>query len=248
MEAYVGNVAKWNGSKWVPTGRGISTDANSHVYSLAVYNDELYAAGVFGTAGGNNISKLSAGIWSAVGNGTNACLFGLTVYNSELYAGGQFSYAGSTLVNGIGKWNGHSWSSLGKGMNATVFFMAEYKTELFAGGLFSAAGGKPVNYVAKFAKATGTAEVDADNISLTVYPNPFSSSLEIDLSCDIYNISILSSEIYFSVFDILGNEVKKLKIENQKTKMLRDNLPDGIYFYKICNHGEVLGAGKIIIE
>src|SRR5262249_25841697 len=43
------HVAKWNGNSWSALGSGV----NNWVYSLAVSGNDLYAGGVFSTAGGS---------------------------------------------------------------------------------------------------------------------------------------------------------------------------------------------------
>jgi hypothetical protein len=49
------NVARWNGNSWSPLGIG----TNETVTALAVYNGELYAAGLFDTAGGIPVNKIA---------------------------------------------------------------------------------------------------------------------------------------------------------------------------------------------
>ncbi len=63
-------VAKWDGTTWSPLG----TAVNSFVYSMVVYNGELYIGGNFTTAGGNPanyIAKWNGTSWAALGSGLN---------------------------------------------------------------------------------------------------------------------------------------------------------------------------------
>lgn len=77
--------------------------------------------------------------------------------------------------------------------------------------------------------------------SILIYPNPFSASASIQLPT-------ITSQSIMEVFDIYGREVRKQKIDSQKPKLLRGNLPAGLYFFKVSSGDEILGAGKFIIE
>ena len=48
-------IADWNGSTWT----GLSSGTNNIVYALSVYNNELYAAGTFTTAGGASANRIA---------------------------------------------------------------------------------------------------------------------------------------------------------------------------------------------
>jgi hypothetical protein len=154
----VNNIAKWNGSNWLALGGGVSggTVYSHVVYALAVYNNELIAAGLFDTAGGvlvNNIARWNGTSWSPLGSGINAKVLSLTVYNNELIAGGEFTTAGGVSVNKIAKWNGSSWSPLGSGISSSVgqvISMTIFNNDLIVGGWFTGAGGLTVNNIAKW--------------------------------------------------------------------------------------------------
>ena len=85
----------------------------SKIYALVVSGADLYAGGLFGTAGGtaaNHIAKWNGTAWSALGSGMSGItryILALAVSGSELYAGGWFSSGGgaprlTTLPNGTG--------------------------------------------------------------------------------------------------------------------------------------------------
>src|SRR3989344_292288 len=72
----VNDIARWNGANWNSVGSGVSSLGSplSFVYSLSVYNGELYTGGDFDTAGGisaNNIAKWDGITWDSVGSGVN---------------------------------------------------------------------------------------------------------------------------------------------------------------------------------
>jgi hypothetical protein len=151
-----GNLKKWNGTSWSTVGNGL----NGPVFSLAVYNGELYAGGWFHLAGNtpvSNIVKWNDSIWTDVGTGVNSAVWSLAIHNGELYAGGYFSSAGGNPANHIAKWNGVSWSALGAGIDSTVKTICSYNGKLYAGGIFSTAGGIPASNIACWNDTTWSA-------------------------------------------------------------------------------------------
>ena len=74
------------------------------------------------------------------------------------------------------------------------------------------------------------------------YPNPFSSATEILLP------DLKQSDASFVLYSIYGNEVRRMKVESQSFKLDREDLPGGIYFYKIISSDGILYSGKLMIE
>jgi hypothetical protein len=121
------NIAKWDGttSAWSALGSGI-TGTSAEVKALCVYNNVLYAAGHFTTAGGvtaSNIAKWDGSTWSALGatQGTGNDVYALIVFNNLLYAGGSFLTAGGVSAHYVASWNGSAWSGSGTGTSAPVY-------------------------------------------------------------------------------------------------------------------------------
>ncbi|MCX5652845.1 MAG: hypothetical protein NTU45_15865 [Planctomycetota bacterium] len=148
-------IARWDGASWSPVGSGMSNGGS--VKRLAVYDSgsgpQLYAAGVFSTAGGvpaNGLARWNGAAWSAVGwaGGTiNALLVHDDGAGPMLYAGGSFTSTGSVPANGIARWNGATWSAVGSGVTgpyAAVHALCVHDAgsgpKLFVGGNFTAAG------------------------------------------------------------------------------------------------------------
>jgi hypothetical protein len=165
------NIAKWDGSSWSALGSGVTGgggEAGSSVKALAVSGSDLYAGGIFTTAGGsaaNGIGKWNGSSWSALGSGVTSggdevgtSVKALAVSGSDLYAGGIFTTAGGSAANRVAKWNGSSWSALGSGMNGTdpygqgpsVSALAVSGSDLYAGGVFTTASGSVANSIAKW--------------------------------------------------------------------------------------------------
>ncbi len=139
-------------SSWAPLGSGL----NNTLHGLAFdANGNLYASGLFLTAGGisaKRIAKWDGTSWSALGSGLNQISDDVVVdANGNVYTGGIFSNAGGVPVNKIAKWDGSNWSALGLGVNGRCQALAvDGNGNLYAGGLFVFAGGAPANYIAKW--------------------------------------------------------------------------------------------------
>jgi hypothetical protein len=150
------NIAKWDGTSWTALGSGLG-GVFPYVIALAVSGSDLYAGGVFTTAGSNNvnyIAKWDGTNWTALGSGMNSTVYSLAVSGGDLYAGGLFTTAGRIAATNIAKWDGNSWSALGSGMNNTVNALAVSGSDLYAGGYFGTAGGKVSPYIARASLVT----------------------------------------------------------------------------------------------
>ncbi|MGD9108100.1 MAG: hypothetical protein PVI75_02905 [Gammaproteobacteria bacterium] len=163
----VNRIAKWDGSAWSALASGGQTGANFSIYAFT--NDtsgNLYAGGLFTTAGGitvNRIAKWNGSVWSALVSGgqtgMNNTVNALTNDNSgDLYAGGSFTTAGGITVNRVAKWDGSAWSALasggqtgiGGGGDSVQALTSDSSGNIYAGGLFETAGGMTVNYITKW--------------------------------------------------------------------------------------------------
>lgn len=171
------HIAVWNGSAWSTLGTGIGktnpvmahtgptgepiagetvTTASkiwngTSVEALAVYGNNLIAAGSFMDAGGvsvQNIAAWNGSSWATLGSGIIGTIADLTIYDGKLIAGGFFATAGGVTVNNIAAWNGTSWTSLGTGMDYGVKALTVYDNKLIAGGNFTTAGGVSATRIA----------------------------------------------------------------------------------------------------
>jgi Immunoglobulin domain len=134
------NVAMWNGSAWQAMGSGMA-GTGSTVLALAVFNNQLIAAGTFTSAGGvaaNNIAAWNGSSWQPLGSGLTSAgtvsVRALAVYSGQLYASGSFGSAGGVALTGMARWNGASWSSAPAGGDSGAYAMTVYNNELYAGG------------------------------------------------------------------------------------------------------------------
>ncbi|MEK6643183.1 MAG: hypothetical protein AABZ08_04685 [Planctomycetota bacterium] len=135
-------IAKWNGTKWLDVGGGLSFPSTTNVPGadvMAVFDDDgpgphtaaLFVAGHFELAGKvpvKNIAKWDGTTWHDVAGGLADHATCLCVYDTdhngpnppELYVGGFFHYVGqNNSVPGrkMARWNGVRWAALGSGLS-----------------------------------------------------------------------------------------------------------------------------------
>jgi|GEM_PF-4232707 trimeric autotransporter adhesin len=127
---------------------------NGGITSLATdKSNNLYAGGLFDTAGGikvSNIARWNGSIWNALGSGINGRVYSLVVDDSgNLYAGGSFDTAGGVRTKNIARWDGIAWSALSNGTNGSVRSLTVNGSgHLFAAGQFDTAGDVRANHIA----------------------------------------------------------------------------------------------------
>ncbi|HXJ73404.1 MAG TPA: hypothetical protein VNM37_11140, partial [Candidatus Dormibacteraeota bacterium] len=140
----MGNIARWNGSAWLPLGNGM----NNTVNALIASNGVVYAGGTFSLAGNVGVSRVArwdGASWSALGEGVLGSSASTTVScfllrGSDLYVAGTFTNAGGIYTLGLAKWDRTMWSApFGSGLvaspgtaNATT--LALIGNDLYVGG------------------------------------------------------------------------------------------------------------------
>lgn len=144
------NIAKWDGSSWLPLNTGV----DGPVYALSVSGGTVYAGGQFANAGATkapNIAQWDGTKWSALGTGMDGPVYAISIQNTNVFAGGQFSNAGTTNATNVALWNGTAWSPVGDGVDGRVMAIATVGTNaVYVGGQFIKAGTNIVNNVAKW--------------------------------------------------------------------------------------------------
>lgn len=103
--ASANRIARWNGTTWQPFAGGFQPGVgNWGVGNVAVFNNELYAAGGFISADGNSnikgLARWDGATWQAVGSLSNASHISLTVFGGQL------------VIDGYWLWNGTSSTTL----------------------------------------------------------------------------------------------------------------------------------------
>lgn len=88
---------------------------------------------------------------------------------------------------------------------------------------------------------TSIKNVSANSSSTKVFPNPFHTSTTFEVNSDFKNAEL-------KIYNTFGVQVRQVKITSQNTTINRDELSDGIYFFKaISKSGRTLN-GKFIVQ
>lgn len=93
--------------------------------------------------------------------------------------------------------------------------------------------------------STPTGFVDQSlNYNVNVAPNPFTEETTFIIS------SSVSNGLYsFELIDVLGKKVMETKnITSNQFMISRNNLENGVYFYKIYNAETLVGIGKLVVK
>lgn len=79
------------------------------------------------------------------------------------------------------------------------------------------------------------------NAYFKISPNPFNTSalLKIDIGYHLNAVLV--------IYDIMGKEVRRINVVQPETLILRDNLKEGIYLFKIFNDYGYIQCGELII-
>ncbi len=83
------------------------------------------------------------------------------------------------------------------------------------------------------------------NSYVSVSPNPVNDIAVINVTIP----SQKNNEIAFTLYDMLGNAVHKMKeINTSKFNFERGSLPNGVYFYEVKNNNKLLKMGKLVLQ
>lgn len=87
----------------------------------------------------------------------------------------------------------------------------------------------------------GIPTINASNTTITIYPNPFSTSMTTTL-----NSTIQIDKAELKIYNVLGEIVITTNLTKQTTTIETSDLPSGVYFYKVTGNNKVLQSGRLI--
>lgn len=98
--------------------------------------------------------------------------------------------------------------------------------------------------VNEFTATASVLEFKKSTASISVYPNPFSSTTTFVIKS--FQINVTYS---FEMFDVLGKNVKSVQgISSKEFQISRNDLQNGVYFYKIRSAESIISIGKLVIQ
>ena len=89
----------------------------------------------------------------------------------------------------------------------------------------------------------GIKEEFKKNNFIEKYPIPFIESITIEIET-----GIKLQDATLEMFDVFGRKVRELKVTKNTFQIERENLPGGIYFYKIISENKIIGTDKLVAE
>lgn len=132
------NIAYVTEASGLYTWHNMGTGVNGTVNAIAEYNNNIFVAGSFDTAGGmpvSNVAYWDGNAWHKAG-----CTYGyikdLIVFKGELYACGDFDICAALTEINFAKWNGTNWEQKTM-LPGVVNTMAVKDTMLLLGGNFA---------------------------------------------------------------------------------------------------------------
>jgi hypothetical protein len=151
--ASVTNLARWDGTTWLPVGEGLGLDfyQAGSIRAMSVFGTNVYLGGWFNSVGlpeTTNIAGWNGSTWSALGNpfGMQDGIQFLASTEQFLYAAGSFTNAAGSLARNIARWDGAGWYALGEGLRYLNMYGRPYALSAGDGvvcvsGAFTEAGG-----------------------------------------------------------------------------------------------------------
>ncbi len=81
-----------------------------------------------------------------------------------------------------------------------------------------------------------------ERANISIYPNPFTTQATIQLGA-------MYKEVEFEVYNLTGKRVRNEHWEHiNQFEFKRNQLPSGIYLFRLHSNGEVIGTGKLVLQ
>ena len=132
------NIAYVTEAGGVYTWHNMGTGTNGQVRAITKYNNRIFAAGTFTSAGDSAVSNVA--YWNDTAWHSAGCIDGtvnaLAVFAGNLYAAGTFSLCPAVAGVNFAKWDGTNWQPI-YGIVGRVNTLYVADTSLYLGGAFS---------------------------------------------------------------------------------------------------------------
>jgi len=163
------------------------------------------------------------------------------------------------------EWDGKDWKLLSSLMKAATddnaVILVKYNNEIYeVGGFVTPDGGFSTHFKKSENDNTPATDnnspgINASKNDVKVYPNPLTNNTTFSFP-DRYvgtgqtNLDINNFPITLILYDAIGKIIKRIDNINTKEIILnKDNLPQGVYFYRATYQDQfkLIGSGSIII-
>ena len=88
-------------------------------------------------------------------------------------------------------------------------------------------------------------DIVLNKTEIVIYPNPFEDFAILALN---YPFENKGSELLLVFYNLQGREIRIERIVSDKTKIARDNLPNGTYFLVLRGEKEIFATRKIVVN
>jgi hypothetical protein len=216
---------------------------SKYVQTLTAFPNGTNGINLFaGTLKGVYLSTNNGSSWTAAGL-INYSVYGLAVSDTNLFAlkGSGVGFNGCVYLSTD---KGTTWTDVNSGLlNTTVNTLAVSEGYLFAGADGSSVWRRPLSDM--ITSVGSEALFPVEFILEQNYPNPFNPSTKVRYS--VPN----SSQVTLKIFNTLGEEIAILINEEKPAGTYEltwnaENLPSGIYFYRI-QAGSFVQTKKMIL-
>ncbi len=213
-----------NGNQWIFCGLSDTIG----VKSFAKSGGNIYAGS---DLWGVYLSSNNGNSWTPVNTGlVNLEISSLAVKGNQTFAASRMH--GVYLSTN----NGGSWGAWNKGLPYPTLVQS---LAINGDTIFAGISGEGV-WKTSVLQMNGIAEINTKENNISVYPNPATDKITIE-------ISGLSKESSFTIVNIEGQQLITRQITEPKTQIDISNLTAGVYFVRLTNDRTV-GVGKFIKE
>lgn len=230
-------------------GKGIHADQLGNIVLVGVYNSSSFSIG------SNSITGAPYGVDAYIAKyaaSSNCCPNNLAltspsddIFTTDIHEVEQFIEADNTVFSGA-----NTIYKAGDYILLKPNFVAEY------GSVFHAyiedcttEGGLAGGFVVPKQRSSGTnMEVGTTDTKIKTYPNPFSYATTVE-----YEL-VKAANVSLSIYDVQGRVIKVLMSATEqktgiyKVKMERENLPSGLYYYKLQIDEQVFSNKIVLID
>jgi hypothetical protein len=223
---------KFDGTNWSMPYPGFG----GLIYSMAVYNNELYIGGnALANSPNQNLVKWNGTTLSAVGNEFYGTPLQLRVIGDKLFAvGGIDSADGIPIHDNIAVWDGSHWSDFSNDtINNGLGDIAVYNNEIYIVGAFTMINGDSIGGVAKYQGwYLGEREL-MKNGGVQIYPNPTNTAITINLQTFTINKTLV-------VTDVFGKEIYHETLSDINSVIDVSSYAQGVYFITIKGQDNII--------